>query len=74
MCCNIAHRSPPVDQQNSASTVETGQPEDSAVGTKRARMKPGSKIVLPSFDVEDYSGNILCSTILRIANPEGACV
>ena len=28
MCCIIAHRSPPVDQQNSASIVETDQPED----------------------------------------------
>ncbi len=29
MC--VAHRSPPVDQQNSASTVETDQPEDPIV-------------------------------------------
>ncbi len=27
MCCIIAHRLPPVDQQNSASSVETDQPE-----------------------------------------------
>ncbi len=68
---NHAHRSPPVDQQNSASTVETDQPEHRAIGTKRARMMPGSKIVLPSSDVEEYSGNILRSTIFRIANPKG---
>ncbi len=96
-CYNLihAHRSPPVDQQNSASTVETDQPEHRAVGTKRAgskrarmmpgskrarmmmpgskraRMMPGSKIVLPSSDVKEYSGNILRSTIFRIANPKG---
>ncbi len=40
-------------------------------GSKRARMMPGSKIVLPSSDVEEYSGNILRSTIFRIANPKG---
>ncbi len=34
-------------------------------------MMPGSKIVLPSSDVEEYSGNILRSTIFRIANPKG---
>ncbi len=65
------YRSPPVDQQNSASTVETDQPEDPAVGTKRARMMPGSKIVLPSSDVGEYSGNTLRSTISRIANFKG---
>ncbi len=31
VCCIIAHRSPPVDQQNSASIVETDQPEDTIV-------------------------------------------
>ncbi len=31
MCCIIAHRSPPVDQQNSASIVETDQPDDTIV-------------------------------------------
>ena len=72
MC--VAHRSPPVDQQNSASIVETDQPEDPAVGTKRARMMPGSKIVLPSSNVEEYSGIILRGTISRIVNPEGSCV
>ena len=66
MCCIIAHRSPPVDQQNSSSSVET---EDPAVGTKRARMTPGSKIVLPSSDVMEYSGNTLRSIISRIVNP-----
>ncbi len=66
-----SHRSPPVDQQNSASTVETDPPEDPAVGTKRARMMPGSKIVLPSSDVEGYSGTVLRSTVSRIANPKG---
>ncbi len=71
VCCIIAHRSPPVDQQNSASTVETDQPEDPAVGTKRARMMPGSKIVLPSSDANDYSSAILRNTISRIANPKG---
>ncbi len=87
-------RSPPVYQQNSASTVasfpgrvvskitlgngneatstvETDQPEDPAVGTKRARMMPGSKIVLPSSDVYEYTGNVLQSTISRIMNSEG---
>ncbi len=59
-------RSPPIDQQNSASTVETDQPEDPTAGTKRARMMPGSKIVLPSSDVEEYFGIALCSTISRI--------
>ncbi len=68
MCCIIAHRSP---QQNSASTVETNQPEDPAVGTKRARRMPGSKIVLPSSDVVEYSGLTLRSTIAHIANPKG---
>ncbi len=72
MCCIIAHRSPPVEQQNSASTVETDQPEDPAVATKRAKMMPGSKIVLPTSDVEEYSGNALCSTISRILNLGGS--
>ncbi|XP_064391678.1 uncharacterized protein LOC135339488 isoform X2 [Halichondria panicea] len=63
--------SPPVDQQNSASTVETDQPEYPAVGTKRARMMPGSKIVFPSSNVYEYSGNILQSLISRIASSEG---
>ena len=31
VCCIIAHRSPPVDQQNSVSTVETDQPDDTIV-------------------------------------------
>ncbi|XP_064391681.1 uncharacterized protein LOC135339489 isoform X2 [Halichondria panicea] len=62
--------SPPVDQQNSASIVETDQPEDPAVGTKRARRMSGSKIVLPSSDVEEYTGNILRDTISHIANPK----
>ena len=31
MCCIIAHRSPPVDQRNSPSTVETNQPEDTII-------------------------------------------
>ncbi|XP_064391689.1 uncharacterized protein LOC135339494 isoform X2 [Halichondria panicea] len=57
--------SPPVDQQNSALT------EYPAVGTKRARMMPGSKIVFPSSDVKEYSGNILQSVMLRIANSKG---
>ncbi len=68
MCCIIAHRSPP---ENSASTVETDQPEDPTVGTKKARMSPDSKIVLPSSDVEEYSGTVLRSTVSRIANPKG---
>ncbi len=34
-------------------------------------MMPGSKIVLPSSDVEDYYGTTLPWTISRIANPEG---
>ncbi len=71
MCCIIAHRSPPVDQQNSASIVETDQPEVPAVGTKRAKMMPGSKIVLPSSDAEEYSGNILQTAMIRIANSKG---
>ena len=69
MCCIIAHRSPPVDQQNSASTVETDKPKDPAVGTKRARMGP--KIVLPSSNVEEYTGNILQSTVSSIVKPKG---
>ncbi|XP_064391671.1 uncharacterized protein LOC135339486 isoform X2 [Halichondria panicea] len=63
--------SPPVDQQNSASIVETDQPEVPAVGTKRAKMMPGSKIVLPSSDAEEYSGNILQTAMIRIANSKG---
>ncbi|XP_064391690.1 uncharacterized protein LOC135339495 [Halichondria panicea] len=63
--------SPPVDQQNSALTFETDQPEDPAVGTKRARIMPGSKIVLPSSDVDEYAGNILQNTISRISNYKG---
>ncbi len=47
-------------------TVETDQPEDPTAGTKRAKMMPGSNIVLPSSDVEEYSGIALCSTISRI--------
>ncbi len=69
MC--VAHRSPRVDQQNSASIVETDQPEDPAVGTKRARMMPSSKIVLPSSDAEEYSGNFLRDTISHSVNPRG---
>ncbi len=38
---------------------------------QRERMMSGSKIVLPNSDVEEYSGAVLCSTVLRIANPEG---
>ncbi len=68
VCCIIAHRSPPVDQQKSA---ETDQPEDPAVGTKRARMMPGSKIVLPSSDVYEYSQITLRSKISQIANLKG---
>ncbi len=34
-------------------------------------MMPGSKIVLPSSDVEEYIGNILQSTVSRIAKPKG---
>ncbi len=63
------HRSPPVDQQNSSTTVDTDQPEDPTVGTKRARMMPGSKIVLPSSVAEEYSAKALVSTISRIVNP-----
>ena len=71
VCCIIAHRLSPVDQQNSASAFETDQPEDPAVGTKRVRRMPGSKIVLPSSDVKEYSGNFLRDTISNIANPKG---
>ena len=75
MCCIIAHRSPPVDQQNSASTVETDQPEDPAVGTKRATMMSAcSKIVLPSSNAEEYSTIIIRGIISRIVNPKGTCV
>ncbi len=67
-----SHRSSPVDQQNSASTVETtDQPEDPTAGTKRARMMPVSKIVLPSSDVEGFSEYSLRRTISRIVNPGG---
>ncbi len=31
---------------------------------------PGSKIVLPSSDVYEYSGTVLCSTVSRIVNPK----
>ena len=65
------HKTVSVHCFKSLAEVETDQPEDPAVGTKRARMMPGSKIVLPSSDVEEYSGNILRSTIFRIANPKG---
>ena len=34
-------------------------------------MMPGSKIVFPSSDVKEYSGNILQSVMLRIANSKG---
>ena len=34
-------------------------------------MMPGSKIVLPSSDVYEYSGNILQSLMPRIANSKG---
>ncbi len=33
-------------------------------------MIQGSKIVLPSSDVEEYSANILQTTISRIVNPK----
>ncbi len=69
MCCIIAHRSPPADQQKSASEVETDQPEDPAVGTKRARMMPGSKIVLPSSDADEYTATALRTTVSHIVNP-----
>ncbi len=65
MCCIIAHRLSLVDQQNSASAVETDQPEDPAVGTRMTKM------VLPSSDAEEYSGNILRDTFSRIVNPKG---
>ncbi len=68
MC--VAHRSPLVDQQNSAST----DLKDQLIGTKRARRKPRSKIVLPSSNAEEYSGIILRGIISRIANPKGTCV
>ncbi len=32
---------------------------------------PGSKIVLPSSDVEEYSGTVLQCTVSRIANTKG---
>ncbi len=67
VCCIIAHRSPPVDQRNSASTIRTDQP---AVGTKRAWM-PGSKIILPSSDAEQYTGNVLLNTVSSIAKRKG---
>ncbi len=35
-----AHRSPPVDQQNSASTVETDQPEDPIVDVETTEESP----------------------------------
>ncbi len=62
VCCIIAHRSPPVDQQNSVSTVETDQPEDPAVG---------AKIVLPSSDAREYYMSTVCRVISHIVNPEG---
>ncbi len=37
-------------------------------------MMPGSKIVLPSSNAEEYSGGILRGTISRIVNPKGTCV
>ncbi len=37
----------------------------------RMSMMPGSKIVLPSSDVKEYSGTVLRSTVSRIANPKG---
>ena len=39
-----------------------------------ARIVLSSKIVLPSSNVEEYSGIILRGTISRIVNPEGSCV
>ena len=71
LCCVIAHRSPPVDQQNSTVAVETNRPEYPAVSTKRGRMMPGSKIVLPSSDVDEYAGNILQSLVSHIATSKG---
>ena len=69
MCCIIAHRSPPVDQQNSASTVRTNLLKDSLIGTKKAKIMADSKIVLPSSDVNEYTGIALRSTISHIVNP-----
>ncbi len=63
------HKTVSVHCFKSLAEVETDQPEDPAVGTKRARMMPGSKIVLPSSDANDYSNAILRNTISRIANP-----
>ncbi|XP_064391683.1 uncharacterized protein LOC135339490 isoform X2 [Halichondria panicea] len=63
--------SPPVDQQNSTVAVETNRPEYPAVSTKRGRMMPGSKIVLPSSDVDEYAGNILQSLVSHIATSKG---
>ncbi|XP_064391728.1 uncharacterized protein LOC135339526 isoform X2 [Halichondria panicea] len=59
------------EQYTISPPVETDQPEDPAVGTKRARMMSGSKIVLPSSDAEDYFGITLRRTIGCIANPKG---
>ncbi len=59
-----------ISKTSSASTVETDQPENPAVGTKRAWMS-GSKIVLPSSDAEQYTGNILLNTVSIISRPKG---
>ncbi|XP_064391735.1 uncharacterized protein LOC135339529 isoform X2 [Halichondria panicea] len=61
--------SPPVDQQNSASTVRTNLLKDSLIGTKKAKIMADSKIVLPSSDVNEYTGIALRSTISHIVNP-----
>ncbi len=57
--CACVHRSRPVYQQNS------DQPEARPPFVDADRMMPGigSKIVIPSFDVEKYSGKALCSII-----------
>ncbi len=56
-----AHRSPPVDQQNSASTVETDQPEDPIVDVETTEESPNvsdEEIVSTPSNPEDLLNSL----------------
>ncbi len=63
--CTVMHIHPPTFELCSYRSCMPSLLLYAPVDTKRARMMPGSKIVLPSSDVEEYTGNILQSTVSR---------
>ncbi len=58
MCCIIAHRSPPVDQQNSASEDETDQLEDSLIYVNDSSNDSDEETVSISSDPEDLVNSL----------------